>query len=173
MKKLFFAACMIFSISLFAADSTKVDTAKNVVDSIVSTTSTPVEVIKEVDNSVWQQLMSNLLGENLDLVGYISCFIFSCIGLFLRWYWTSRKGIKNNPDSPNTFSWGYWLNNNILPKLVSVMATFLIIFLSLRFSFEIIGLLPSMFLSLLIGLCFDVISDKLKNLKLPVKNENA
>jgi hypothetical protein len=173
MKRLLTVLCALIPFMIFATDSSKVEPAKIATDSVISESSASIqfETIQAVDNSVWQNLVDNILGENLDVAGYISCFLFAFIGLFLRWYWRSRKGVKNNPNSPNKFHWGYWLNRNLLPKLFSCMATFLIIFLSLRFSFELVGLLPSMILSLIVGLSIDKVSDLLKNLKLPVKSE--
>jgi len=177
MKRFLFLVFVLFTFTTFAdnksaisqtaKDSVKViDTAKSVDTASVII---PIQQIAEnVPASWWDELLVNIFGENLDWVGYVSCFFFAFIGLFFRWYWRAKSGAKKNPISPGKLNWEYWWKDNILPKLTGILATILVIFLGLRFSMELIGTIPSMFMALTIGLCFDWIADKIKNIKPPV-----
>ena len=119
MKKVLFIVLALFTLTTFAQTATtKKDTAAIVVDTNHSLAQTPVatkvaDTIQVVE-SAWDKFLANILGTDLDWVGYLSCFVFAFIGLFLRWYWKAKKGIKNNPTSPIKFSWQYWFSDNLL-----------------------------------------------------------
>lgn len=113
----------------------------------------------------WQkELLGNILGNKLTWVGYAGALIFTFMGLYLRWYFKAKKSIDNDPKTPDKFNFGYWVRDNVLPKLFGILATLIIIFLSLRFATEYFGLIPSMAMAVAVGLCFDFFADYLKKL---------
>ena len=113
----------------------------------------------------WQkELLGNILGNKLTWVGYAGALIFTFMGLYLRWYFKAKDSIKTDPNTPDKFNFSYWLRDNLLPKLAGIMATLIIIFLSLRFATEYFGLIPSMAMAVVVGLCFDWFMDFLKKL---------
>jgi hypothetical protein len=116
-----------------------------------------------------------LITGGLSLQWYLAAFVFALMGLFLRWYIKTMKGVKTNPDTPSKFSWAYWWANNGSRTLVSIFATAIIVFLCLRFSFEWFTLAPSMILAVTIGICFDWFFQFIVNLsqKKPVTEKPA
>jgi hypothetical protein len=106
----------------------------------------------------------DLMLGNYDLIWYVAAFVFSFVGLFIRWSLRTRRAIKWNPDSPDKFSWSYWLQNNLWPKLVSVLTTVVIVFVCLRFAGEWFGVVPTMAFALIVGLAFDWFTDYVKKL---------
>jgi len=113
----------------------------------------------------WQkELIGNILGDKLTWVGYAGALIFTFMGLYLRWYFKAKKSIATDTKTPYKFDLLYWVRDNLLPKLFGILATLIIIFLSLRFATEYFGLIPSMAMAVVIGLCFDYFSDYLKKL---------
>ena len=113
----------------------------------------------------WQkELLGNILGSKLTWVGYTGALIFTFMGLYLRWYFKAKDGIKTDPNTPDKFVFSYWLRDNLLPKLAGIMATLIVIFLSLRFATEYFGLIPSMAMAVAVGLGFDYFMDFLKKL---------
>lgn len=126
----------------------------------------PVELTAQLDTASWQvQITHNLLGDSLTWISYVSAFIFSFFGMFIRWYVRTKSGILHNENSPHSFSFSYWIRDNILPKLTSILSTIIIIFISLRFSVEIFSVPVSMLFAFLIGLSFDYVFEKIQNLK--------
>jgi hypothetical protein len=95
---------------------------------------------------------------------YAAAFFFALLGLFVRWSVLTRNGIKNNPESPAKFDFMYWWENNGKRKVVSVLTTFVVIFLCLRFATDWFGIVPSMAFSVGIGLAFDWFLDFVKKL---------
>lgn len=118
---------------------------------------------KEHKNYV--EFKQKILG-GLAVSDYEAGFIFVLIGLFIRWFYTTRKGIKKiDNNTPMKFDLVYWIKDNIIPKSLSILVTFLIVFVTLRFPMEIVGIQFSMFYCLLVGLGLDYIIDKIKKLK--------
>lgn len=139
----------------------------------------PIFAIAQVDTtaalvteSTFSKVITNILGTSLDTAGYISAFFFAGLGLFLRSYYKTMRGIKNNPYSPDKFNLGYYLKNNLLSKCNTILFTIVVIFLGLRFP-EMFGVKINftielfMLLGLLLGLFFDWFSDKLKKMQTP------
>jgi hypothetical protein len=124
----------------------------------------------KVVTSGWDEFKANIFGDKLTLVGYASCYFFTLIGLFLRWRFTTIKAINNNLRTPEKFSLKYWITDNLLPKLLSIMTTGIIIFICLRFAFEWFGYFPSMLFALIIGIGFDWFYDFIKS-KMPDVNK--
>ena len=107
---------------------------------------------------------TDLLLGSFDVVWYIAAFIFAALGLFIRWSILTRRAIKWNPDTPDKFSWTYWLHNNLWPKAVSVLTTIVIVFLCLRFAGEWFGVVPTMAFAVVLGLAFDWFVDFIKGM---------
>ena len=157
MKHLLLLIALTISLTAIS-DTTRVkkDTVKCTDTSLVS---------PQAKALIRNEVKQNVLG-GLSVGFYLSAFLFSFIGLFLRWYWTVRTGIKNNPESPNTFSWKYWVENNLIPKMLSVISTFFILYIGLRFSVDLFGVEASMFFAFAIGICFDFLVSKINSIKL-------
>lgn len=93
---------------------------------------------------------------------YLAAFFFSFLALFVRWAVKTNNGIKFNLESPDTFSWKYWIENNLITKLKSIGLTVAVVFLCLRFASDWFGIVPSMAFAAGIGLAFDWVLDYIK-----------
>ena len=71
--------------------------------------------------------VGNLLLGNTAWQIYIAAIIFSLIGAFINTMLQGFKGVKNNPNSPNEFSWKYLLKDSYLKILSSIFANLIII----------------------------------------------
>ncbi len=113
-------------------------------------------------NAFVKDLIDQVLGESLTPVTLVATYIFATIGLFIRWYFDTRKGVKKNLDTPRKFSMPYWLKNNLWHKVVSVFAVYSVIFVLVRFpadwGLEYVGY----FGALIIGVAFDYFVDSIK-----------
>lgn len=112
-----------------------------------------------------KEFTRNILGGTLTWVSYFSAMVFTIIGSFIRWYWKTYDAVKNNPNTPNKFSFSYWLKDNALPKLAGLVTNLMVVFVCLRFSVELFNIPFSMLLALGVGLLFDWFFDFLKNLQ--------
>ena len=110
-----------------------------------------------------EELNELIFGE-YDAVWYIAAFFFAALGLFIRWRFTAMRGVRKNPNSPDTFSWEYWFENNLWPKVLSVITTIVIVFLCLRFASDWFSIVPSMAFAVVLGLAFDWFVDFIKKL---------
>ena len=131
-----------------------------------------IAVLKK-KNATLMEFKSKVMGD-LDLADYLFGFFFAGIGLFFTWVYKTRKSIKTNPETPVKFSWSYWFKDNLIPKLLSVISTMLVIFVSLRVAYYvggqifIGGTVMSVIYSIGIGLSLDTIIDKIMSIR-PVK----
>ena len=80
-----------------------------------------------------QAIFKELLGPNLTSTTLIVCYIFSFIGAILFWAKHTISGIKNSDATPNKFSLSYWIQNNLLKKVATLLVNIIITFLWLRF----------------------------------------
>lgn len=80
------------------------------------------------------ELIKILLGDTLTINMLKACYIFSLLGAVLHWLVDTNKGIKKSVRSPNKFSLGYWLQNNFVTKIKSLLAAVIVIYISLRFA---------------------------------------
>ena len=112
-----------------------------------------------------QELINYVLGANMTAELYIAALFFVIIGLVIKWYIQVKKGVKTNENTPDYFSWKYFLKQNLFAKLFSLFANICIAFVSLRFCQEIFNIPLSMFVALCMGLFFDFIIDKIKGLQ--------
>jgi len=117
-------------------------------------------------------LITEILGDKLTPVTLVATYVFAIVGIFIRWYFDTRKSIKVNPVTPRKFDFVYWLQNNLWKKIVSICAVFAIIFVLIRFpsdwGIEYVGY----FGALLIGVFFDYFIDKINNKINDLKSKN-
>lgn len=111
------------------------------------------------------QVIQELLGSELTPVTLTVAYIFAGFGLLLRWYWQYYRKGRANPNTPQKFSLGFWLRDNLIPKLLGMIITIVVIFLSLRFPQQIAGDAFSYVYALGIGLGLDYFMDILKNMQ--------
>lgn len=117
-----------------------------------------------------KSFMEYLFG-GLTLVEYEVAFSFAFMGMFLRWFWNYRTKGKTNSKTPKKFSWSYWFRDNLLSKLMSIVSSCIVIFISLRFSSDLFGIAFTWFYSFTVGLCLDFFISKLKAIQ-PLVAEN-
>jgi hypothetical protein len=115
-------------------------------------------------NATLVAFKQNVTG-GISVADYLTFFFFAFIGLFFRWYFTAKKAIKTNPLTPAKFNIWYWLRDNLEPKLLSGIVTFLVLFISIRFAVNLVGYSASYFYALGVGICFDYFVDLIKNLR--------
>lgn len=111
------------------------------------------------------QVINEMLGEKLTGVVLITAYVFAFAGMFLRWYWQYQVKGKPDPSTPQHFVLTYWLKDNLLPKLFGVLATLIILFVSLRFPQEVLGSAFSYFYAFTVGISLDYVSSLLKKLQ--------
>lgn len=175
MKNLFvivlcaFSLLMLSPLSAITADTT----ATKAVDTVVAATADTTTAIVPEDLSVWEQFVTTLSGEDITTGVYFASFLLVAIGLFIRWYIATIRGIKRNPDSPAKFDFMYWITHNWLSKLLSVAFTVAITYCTLRFIPELtqwmgfkIPPLSTACLAVGIGVCFDWVVSRWAALKL-------
>jgi len=117
-----------------------------------------------METSLFQQIVIELLGKDLTGVVLLVAYIFAFAGMFLRWYWMYQTKGKVNPETPVKFNLVYWLRDNLLPKLFGMLATFVIIFVSIRFPQELLGSAFSYVYAFTIGMSLDYVASVLKKL---------
>jgi hypothetical protein len=169
---------LVFCFSLFAqapiVEKAK-DTAKIVkLDTAVKDTCIPVAVFTKISAKLdsLAQVSASHKAEKLELLFggvppyvYQIAFIFVFLGMFLRWYYTTRKGIKNPENgSPAKFNFIYWIKDNLLSKLFAMLSAASVIFVTLRFSNELFGVEISMIYAFFVGLFFDYVADYLMSI---------
>ena len=91
-------------------------------------------------------------------------FVFAFFGMFLRWRYKTHKGIRTTERSPHTFKLDYWIRDNFVNKSYAILATYVAVFILLRFSQELLGYELKMIIAFFIGLFLDFLIDKLMNL---------
>jgi hypothetical protein len=143
-------------------------------DKDLSKSKDSVKVLKTKVKSLGEEIAKNLMG-NMSLAYLISCYIIAFIAMFVKWGINTNRAIKNNPKTPLGFKLGYWIKDNIVSKLLSIILTFGVLYLLFRFFNDIFSISQglSMFSACLIGLFFDYAVDYLMALnpsKLLIKN---
>ena len=111
----------------------------------------------------------DLLTGLIPVVYYLAAYVFVFLGLVIKWYVQIRKGVKTNPETPERFSWKYFIAHNLFTKLFGFFASVVITFVALRFSVEIFNLPMSMFFAFLLGIGFDFVVDKVSQLQNKLK----
>lgn len=109
----------------------------------------------------------------LKAVDYYAAFVFAFIGMLIRWFITTRKGVKTSSDTPNKFNVWFWLRDNAKDKLLTIAGTIAVIFVFMRFPYDLAGWEFSMFFAFIVGLFLDYFIDLLEKLKPERKPINA
>lgn len=102
--------------------------------------------------------LENLFGPG-DPGMFLAALVYAMVGVTISLLYDSSKRDQNKVSTPNDFSWGYLLIDNIKRIVLSV----LLVVVSLRFSRELLGADLTMYLALLIGIGFDRLGLLLKN----------
>ncbi len=90
-----------------------------------------------------------------NLATVIAGGFFALVGLALNYFIKVKKGIKRSEHSPDKFSLKYFVENNYQ----DIVITALLIFISLRFTQELLGVELTMWIAVLIGFGIDFIQD--------------
>jgi len=91
---------------------------------------------------------------------FLGYFAIACFVALLMFAVKGNKSKLNNPETPNKFSWGFLIQDNLLPLLTTVGG----IALAIRFSNELVGQQITGWVSVVIGLTIKVIITKLKTI---------
>jgi len=111
------------------------------------------------------EFLKAILGD-LTIVNYVVGFFFVMLALIFKWSVKTYKGVKHNPKTPHKFSWTYWLENNIEPKLKAVISTIIVVYLTFRFAENIVGTAFTYAIAISVGLSIDAIIAKIKKLSI-------
>ena len=122
------------------------------------------EISGEITPTFWEQILGIV-----PISTYLAGGVFIAIGILISWYFKSKKGQRNDINTPDTFSWNLFLFSKLPRKIMSILVNSLIGFLAMRFTNELFGMVLTMFLCLIIGITFDRIVIFVSKLKLPVK----
>jgi hypothetical protein len=111
------------------------------------------------------EVLNDFLGA-LTMVNYVVSFIFIFIALALKWIWQTIDSVKNNESTPVKFSWKYWAQDNLLPKVLSLISNIIVAFIVLRFGNELFGLTFSYAVAFGIGIALDYWVNRLKKMQI-------
>lgn len=110
------------------------------------------------------QILNDLLG-TVSLVNYIVAFIFVFLALTLKWIWKTIRAIKSDEKSPDKFILLYWIERNLIPKLLSLVANVISIFFIFRLSGDLFNVQFSYAFAIVVGFTLDYWIDRLKKIK--------
>jgi len=133
-------------------------------------TTTSLEIAR-VRTSQLQEFKELVLG-GLTPATYWAGFLFCFIGMFIRWGIKTRKSVKNNLTTPSKFKFWFWVKDNLKDKILQALFVFAVIFICLRFPYELLGWTFSMVMCLGVGLLFDWVVDMIDNWK-PIRKIDA
>ncbi len=161
MKKLLFLFIVLFAISCFTIADTIKDSGSAIADSttILVETETPIEVL--IESSWWDEFLATFLGTIATTV-LVAAFLYAFFGIVVRSYFKTTAAVKYKSTTPNKFSLKYWLENNFGRKIITIAATIIMVFVTLRFPMEWFGVELSMMYAFCVGLCFDYVLDMYK-----------
>lgn len=94
-----------------------------------------------------QKFLELILG-TADVPTYLAAFVFAIIGMLFVYRSKIQKRDKNSPNTPRTFSLKFFLHDNLVDIVFSLLA----VFLALRFSVEYAGVELTMWYALAVGL---------------------
>lgn len=105
-----------------------------------------------------QSFLENLLGPG-DPGMFLAAVVYAVVGIIISLLHDSAKRDQTKYNTPDNFSWGYLLLDNVKRITLSV----LLVLVTLRFSREILGADMTMYLALLIGIGFDKLAERWKS----------
>ena len=124
-----------------------------------------LQAVMPIDTLTQAKTFVQYVQGDLSTIEYEVAFFFAFLGMFLRWVWHTNKAIQSNDTTPWKFDLAYWLRDNLLSKSLSIITTLIVIFISLRFSRDLMGVYFSCFYAFTVGLFLDFIVNKLKQLQ--------
>ena len=122
------------------------------------------EIIEEITPTFWEQILGIV-----PISTYLAGGVFIAIGILISWYFKSKKGQRNDINTPDTFSWNLFLFSKLPRKIMSIIVNILVGFVIMKFPNEIFGIDFTMFFCFISGLTFDRIVIFVSKLKLPLK----
>jgi len=122
------------------------------------------EISAEITPTFWEQILGIV-----PISTYLAGGVFIAIGILISWYFKSKKGQRNDINTPDTFSWNLFLFSKLPRKIMSIIVNILVGFVIMKFPNEIFGIDLTMFFCFLSGLTFDRIVIFVSKLKLPLK----
>lgn len=105
--------------------------------------------------------VASLLFGTTNLAFLLAGFILAIMGVALNILMETSKRDKSSPRTPEKFSYKFLLIDNAKRLLV----TLIMIFISIRFFFEIYGINLNLFHCFVIGFCSDLLSGHFKRIK--------
>lgn len=131
---------------------------------------TATDSLAEKEKALKKEAEKKLFFGNVEPYVYKIGFVFAFIGMFIRWYYVTRKSLKKQNADKNKekvkFNFLYWLQNNLMNKIFSAIATTLVLFVTMRFIHELFNVdVITMFYCFIIGLFFDYFLDYLLKIK--------
>ena len=111
------------------------------------------------------KVMQSMLG-GLEPWQYVAGFIFTSLGIIFMWLYLANKGRKNNPATPNTWSWKTFFSmDNVVTRVRTLLLSVLTIYVSFRFAEPLTQSNFSMFYAFVVGLSLDYFTDLIAGLK--------
>lgn len=114
--------------------------------------------------------VSDYIFGNLSINKLSAIYIFVYLAILFVWIYKTAKAIKNiNNNTPTKFSFSFWFRDNIIPKSLSLISSFLAVFFLFRFAdqflsnyLDIGGAVDgTMFTALVVGLSIDYFIERL------------
>lgn len=93
-----------------------------------------------------EKFLGELLGTN-DVPTYMAWFVLASIGAVAAILFRAKLKYKESKDTPDQWSWSFLWRDNALNLLVGFLITFIV----LRFSNEVLRIQPSAWLACAIG----------------------
>jgi len=95
----------------------------------------------------------------------LAAFAMALIGIFISLLISTTKRDPLSPRTPREFSWNFFWNDNVKRILKSIALTVLVLFVTIRFSQELMGQKLTMFYAFSLGLGLDKVIERLKRKK--------
>lgn len=108
------------------------------------------------------EFLQNLTG-GITAGKFAASFFFTLIGIFLSLMLSTTTRDPSSKRTPFCFSWDFFWSDNAKRIAKSVALTLLVIFVSIRFAKELLGMELTMIFSFGVGLGLDRIKEVLKN----------
>ena len=112
---------------------------------------------------MWTEVLKQILGD-LTTVQVFAGFFFAFAGVLIKWWVASTQSVKLSPKTPDKFSLVYWISTSV-HKLIGIVVTIVIVFLTMRFASELLGQTFSYFYCLGVGLALDSIVEYISKKK--------
>lgn len=115
-----------------------------------------------MNDELLKSILANILGE-ADVAHWISAIFFALVGIVVSLLISSSKRDARSPGTPYKFSWRYLIFDNGKRIALSI----LLVFITLRFSQELLSAQFTMYFALGVGLGLDRLSAHLQAAGVP------